>query len=162
MVYMRKFGILWCLCLLTSCDWFTSKEEKTQKLVNEVMQGIDWNDIDQYPLFDNCDETVSKAGQRECFETTLLSHFSSTLSEFDFELDVGINDTVNVDFLMDKDGSISVLEVEKNAVIQAQIPEFNTIIAHSLKSLPSVAPALKRGIPVSAKFRIPIVLSTRQ
>ena len=158
---MRKFVILALLGLFVSCDWFMSKEVKTQKLVDQEMQSIDWNELDEYPLFDNCDETDSKTVQKECFETTLLSHFSSTLHEFDFELDAEINDTVYVDFIMDKEGWISVLKIDKNAAVNSQIPEFNAIITRSLKNLPKVAPALKRGIPVSAKFRIPIVLNTK-
>ncbi len=124
------------------------------------MQNINWNDVDQYPLFENCDETASKSEQKQCFENTLLSHFESTLQEFEFKLDAEVNDTVNVDFLIDKNGSISVLEIKKNQAVEAQIPEFNGIIAQCLNNLPPVAPAIKRGIPVNARFRIPIVLNT--
>lgn len=157
---MRKLWILGILCLFSSCDWFASKEVKTQKLVNEEMQNIDWNDVDQYPLFYDCDETASKEGQKECFETTLLTHFSMALQDFEFVLSEDFKDAIYVDFLIDKDGSISVLKIEKNDAIDAQMPEFNGILARSLKSLPRVEPALKRGIPVGAKFRIPIVLNT--
>ncbi len=160
-VYMQKLWILGVLCLFTSCNWFTSREEKTLELVNQEMQTIDWNEIDQYPLFANCDELVSKKFQRECFEKTLLKHFSDLINEFEFELDSAISDTINVDFLIDKEGGISVLDIEKNVKIEAQIPEFNGIIIQGLKGLPVIAPALKRGIPVATKFRFPIVLSTK-
>lgn len=157
---MQKLWILCGLCLLTSCKRLTFQKDKTQELIEQEMQNINWNDVDQYPLFENCDETTSKEEQKQCFENTLLSHFASTMQEFEFKLDTAIYDTVNVDFLIDKNGSISVLEIKKNSAVEAQIPEFNGIIAQCLNNLPPVAPAIKRGIPVNARFRIPIVLNT--
>lgn len=158
---MRNITVLCCLCLFASCDWLSSKEEKVQKLVDEGIRDIDWNDVDHYPLFEVCDETASKTKQKECFEANVLSHFSAILSDFEFVLDKDLNDTIYVDFIMDHEGLIAVLEVEKNPIVQSQIPEFETIITQSLKTLPKVAPALKRGIPVKAKFRIPIVINTK-
>jgi hypothetical protein len=158
--FMRKLIFLLCLCLLSSCNLFTSTELKTQKLVDKELQAINWNDVDQYPLFENCDETASKNTQRECFENTLLLHFSRTLQEFEFILDKDVEESVYVDFLVDNDGKITVLRIDKNRIIQEQIPEFDGIISRSLKNLPKLEPALKRGIPVNAKFRIPIILNS--
>lgn len=158
---MRKYGILCLLCILTSCDWFPSKEIRTQRLVDQEMQTIDWNGVDQYPLFDNCDEVASLESQKECFESTLFGHFSAILYEFEYELEGDVHDTIHVDFKIDQMGTISLLHMDKNARVDDQIPEFEIIITRSLMTLPSVAPALKRGIPVSAKFRIPIVLNTK-
>lgn len=160
MAYMRKVAVLAYVFLFTSCDWFTSKEEKTQVLVHEEMQNINFNEVDRYPMFSDCDEMVSKQEQKICFETTLLMHFSKTLQDFEFVMDSEIRDTVFVDFMTDKNGTVSVLGIEKNAAIDDQMPEFNGIITQSLKSMPTVQPALKRGIPVNAKFRIPIVLNS--
>ncbi|MDC6350253.1 hypothetical protein PP178_01715 [Zeaxanthinibacter sp. PT1] len=158
---MRKLGIIIFCGLLSSCAWFESPEVQTQKMVAAELESINWNDVDQYPLFLDCDETVPKAVQRACFERTLLKHFSEILSEFEFELANDVADTLYVDFLVDKTGAISVLDMEENAAIRNQIPEFNGVIIESLKSLPKLEPALKRGIPVSAKFRVPIILNTK-
>ncbi|QLG44663.1 energy transducer TonB [Costertonia aggregata] len=158
---MKNLLFLGVLCLLASCEWLPSKDAKTQKLVEEEMQQIDWNDLDQYPLFSDCDETSSKMNQRRCFQENILLHFSMTLQDFEFVLNKDVNDTLFVDFLMDKEGTVSVLNIQKDITIDEQMPEFDEIITQSLKSLPKVEPALKRGIPVNAKFRIPIVLNTK-
>lgn len=158
---MRKFLAILLLCACFSCDLFESKEKKTQKLVNQEMQTIDWNDVDNYPLFENCDESTSKTSQRECFETELLSHFSATLQEFEFVIEPGMDTTVFVDFLIDHEGKITVVQIEKDNDINEVMPEFDGIVSQSLRNLPPLAPALKRGIPVSAKFRIPIVLNSK-
>lgn len=157
---MRKVAVLACFCLFTSCDWFISKEEKTQELVNEEMRSINFNEVDKYPLFDNCDEMLDKKGQLECFQSTLLTHYIGTLKEFEFNFDSEVNTTVYVDFLVDNKGEISVLEVQRNEEIENQIPGFRSIITQSLKGLPPLSPALKRGVPVSSKFRIPIIVNS--
>ncbi|WP_041633046.1 hypothetical protein [Maribacter sp. HTCC2170] len=158
---MRKFIAILVLCSCFSCDLFESKEKKTQKLVNQEMLSIDWNDVDNYPLFDTCDESTTKTSQRVCFETELLKYFSATLSEFEFVIDPDIDNTVFVDFLIDQEGRISVTNIEKDKAINKEMPEFDGIISQSIKNLPPLAPALKRGIPVNAKFRIPIVLNSK-
>lgn len=154
-------AILFGFCLLVSCEWFSSRESNTQKLVDRELKGIDWNDVDQYPLFEECDEVEAKTAQRECFEKTLLMHLTLTLHDFEFVLNKDFEDTIYVDFLVDKEGSLSVIEIEENAAVREQIPEFNGIITQSLRSLPRLEPALKRGIPVNTKFRIPLVLNTK-
>lgn len=157
---MRKIAVLCGLCLMVSCDWFSSREANTRKLVDKELSGIDWNDVDQYPLFTECDEVVAKTAQRECFENTLLKHLAMTLQDFEFVLNQDFEDTIYVDFLVDREGQLSVLEIQENEAVREQIPEFNGVISQSLNSLPKLEPALKRGIPVNAKFRIPLVLNT--
>lgn len=157
---MRKLGTLCCCILLASCTWFESRETKARKMAEAELQGIDWNDVDQYPLFSDCDETASKQAQKECFEQTLLMHFSMTLQDFEFVLDNDVDDTIYVDFLVDHEGEISIVDIERNSAVAAQIPEFDGVITQSLKTLPRLAPALKRGMPVKAKFRIPLILKT--
>lgn len=157
---MRKIGAIMILFGFISCGLFESKEEKAQELVDQEMQNIDWNAVDNYPLFENCDESVSKAGQKECFEQELISRFSATLKEFEFVLSNDVDTTIYVDFLIDRKGSIAVVNIEKDSKIDVQMPEFDGIITQSLRGLPRLAPALKRGVPVSAKFRIPIILNS--
>lgn len=149
------------LSLLTACNWSASREEKTQELVSQEIQSIDWEDVDKYPLFDDCDETVSKQEQKRCFMETLLLHFSMTLQESELVWHEEIKDTIFVDFMMEDTGSIRLMNIHNDEEVSSQIPEFTDQIKKSLSSLPKIEPALKRGIPVKAKFRIPIVLSSQ-
>jgi hypothetical protein len=158
---MRNLIIFLLFCLLTACNWSASREEKTQELVWEEMQAIDWEDVDKYPLFQDCDETVSKQEQKKCFMETLLLHFSMTLQESEFVLKEEVTDTVLVDFIMEDTGTITLMNIHNDEKVNEQLPDFDTQIQKSLNRLPKIEPALKRGIPVKAKFRIPIVLSSQ-
>jgi len=152
--------LLCCFGLLVSCELFMSQEEKAQKLVNEDLLSIDWNDVDQYPLFDVCDETAVKAAQRECFQNVMADYLAEVLAELSFEVEQDVNDTVYIDFLVDEHGFISVFELDHSIGALKGMEDFNGILTKRLNHLATVAPALKRGTPVSLRFRLPLLLNT--
>ena len=156
----RLLILLFCF-VLASCNFLESREKRTQELINAELQQIDWNSIDSYPLFLDCDETASKESQRQCFEQKLTTHFEATLNEFEFIIDSESNPVVFVTFVIDTEGRIMVVDIEKDPSILKQMPEFDGIISQSLKNVPAIAPALKRGIPVRTKYRIPVQLNTK-
>ncbi|MEO9891675.1 hypothetical protein [Aurantibacter sp.] len=159
---MRKIFFLLFLCLMSSCGWLTSKEKKTQELVQQELLEIDFNEVDTYPLFENCDETLTKNGQRQCFEREVLANCAKILNQYRFVLKANTDKNVLVDFLVDQNGEVSVLRIQKDNSIDELMPEFNQLITQGLEELPPLAPALKRGIPVKAKFRIPIILNNAE
>lgn len=136
-----------------------SKEERTQKMVNKELMAIDWNDVDQYPLFEECDEMAQKAEQRNCFERGMLRRFSEAFSDTVYEVDDEIKDTLFVDFEVDEDGFVNITEIEENSSIEKVVPGFREEIRTRFRDL-TVIPAHKRGINVKIKFRLPIVLDT--
>ncbi len=157
---MKRFLSLFFVLLLGSCSFFESKEKRTQKLINDELRQIDWNAVDSYPYFYSCDESATKTAQKVCFEQTLIEHFQKTLNEFEFTLSDKKNATVAVIFVIDTTGQIKVTDIEKDASVLKQMPEFDGVISQSLKNLPKLAPAIKRGIPVNTKYRIPVQLNT--
>jgi len=157
---MRKWLFGPMLLLLVSCEYFLSQEERTHRLVKEELSSIDWNDVDQYPLFDECDETASKNVQRACFKEIMLQRFSDTLSSLQLSLDNDLHDTIRVDFLIDEHGFITILEIQEKQDLEILLPGFKEEVGKRLNDLTTVAPAIKRGIPVSIKFRLPIILNT--
>ncbi|WP_222983100.1 hypothetical protein [Flagellimonas meishanensis] len=156
---MRKYLFLICLGMFVSCELFMSKEDKAQKIVNEELLAIDWNDVDHYPLFEECDETALKPQQKECFQNVLLGHFSKALDSLHFQVEENLNDTVFVDFEIDEHGFISIRNVEEKTAVFNQIENFKSEVTARLNDF-TVKPAVKRGIPVSIRFRLPLVLST--
>ncbi len=158
---MQKYVLLLIFMgLFVSCELFESKEDKTQKLINAELLAIDWNDVDQYPLFDRCDETATKQAQRECFQNVMLDSFSNALDSLEFQVNEDLNDTVYIDFVIDEHGFISILNVEEKTSVLNEITDFNTKVSELLNDLTTVAPAIKRGNPVSLRFRLPLVLNT--
>ena len=129
-------------------------------MVAREMDRIDWNMVDHYPLFEECDELMTRPTQKKCFENTITTYLRDRLKIYEFELKDSIQAVVVVYVLVDREGIIKVADIERNAEVLEQIPEFNRLIQREINTLPQVEPALKRGTPVNVKFRIPIVLNT--
>ncbi|GGD47132.1 hypothetical protein [Muriicola marianensis] len=159
---MRTLILCCSFFLLLSCDWLTNTETRTQKLVEDELRGIDWNDVDQYPLFEACDETASKTDQRLCFERNLMENLSMSLQDFRFTSDSDLQSTVYIDFMVETTGELQVVEMQNDSVLQGQIPQFREVIIKSLRSMPRPEPALKRGIPVRSRFRLPMEITTNR
>ena len=157
---MKRVVFFLLLLLISSCSFFESKQKRTQELIDEELRHIDWNSVDSYPFFYTCDEAVTKEQQKICFEETLISHFQETLNDFEFTLTDKESETIEVIFVIDTLGKIRVADIYKNELVLNQMPEFDGVITQSLKNLPKLAPALKRGIPVNTKYRIPVQLNT--
>ena len=158
---MHKFLLTLVLLVFASCSLFESKEEKTQKLVAEKLLQIDWSDVDDYPLFSDCDELAAKPEQKKCFEEKLILQLSKYLQDFELISETEIKDVVFLDFSIESDGGITIVNIENKEIFGAQMKKFEDRVAKSLRSLPKIEPALKRGIPVRAKFRIPILLNSK-
>ncbi|GMN11535.1 hypothetical protein MTsPCn9_25870 [Croceitalea sp. MTPC9] len=157
---MRKFLFFFFLLSLVSCEYFRSQEKQTEQIVNDELLAIDWNDVDQYPLFENCDENATKEAQRNCFQVTMLSYFATAFDDLEFEVEKDINDTLHIDFLIDEHGFMTVLEIQEKDNVNKVLPQLKEEFSKRLNDLTTVAPALKRSTPVSVKFRLPIVLNT--
>lgn len=155
---MRKISAAVCFILLVSCELLGDGVPRKEQLVKEEMESINWNDVDRYPLFDGCDETKDKEIQKQCFETTFIGHLLDTLQKQKMVVHKALHDTVNVQLLIDQQGVLSILSIEKSELVQKQIPQLDSIIAQSLTTLPTLYPALKRDIPVATKLNLPIVL----
>ena len=155
---MKRLGVLFCGLLFISCNWLISKKEVKEELIQKELETINWNDVDKYPLFENCDETLSREQQKQCFENGFNQHFLNSLQLQPLVVHENLNDTIKVQLLIGKDGEVSILQIKKSKKIAQQIPEIDTLIAHSVETLPKVYPALKRNIPVNMKIQLPIIL----
>lgn len=158
---MRQWWFLIVLIFLYSCNYFASKEERTQTIVNKELMAIDWGDVDQYPLFETCDEMASKSEQRNCFSREMRNQLAKAFEDIVYEVDEELKETLYIDFEVDEYGLISMIAIEKNATIENILPKFEEQIRSHIRHL-KVIPAHKRGINVTIKFRLPIVLDTNR
>ena len=157
---MQRFLLLFFLISFNSCQYFQSQEKQTEETVRLMLEDVNWNDVDEYPLFEDCDETAPKNIQRNCFQETMLHYFSSSFEDIALEVEEDINDTIYIDFLIDEHGFISVLNIQEKDNVNKVLPKLKEELSTRLNNLRTVAPALKRGAPVSVKFRLPIVLNS--
>jgi hypothetical protein len=147
---------------LFSCEWKERTKTMTREFVEAELKTIDWNQLDQFPLFDSCDETSKKEVQQECFQTTLVTHLSMALQDFKMQSTSKSQDTLFVDFKVDSLGIITVLNITGSIELINENGDFQQFVSQSLKQLPRLHPPLKRGIPVVAQFRVPLVIRVNE
>ena len=161
-MFLRLLGLLLVLVTCYSCDFMSPGKTALQ---NKVMIDtvINYNAVDTYPLFLDCNNCDTSEKQNLCFEMELLRQLQRTLKETNVTAGKKLNDTVYVDILVDTTGNISVVEIHKPTEVAAQLPGLDSLLQQSIAALPSaIQPSLKRGIPVNAMFNLPVVLTSKR
>jgi len=145
------------ICILffvvQGCEYFntttiTSKQIKDQSL---------WNDKDQAPSFEDCNDLEGE-DNLTCFKETISDNISYALSQYDFITSEPLDREVVFVIEIDLEGYFSLVNVEDEYDVISKIDslytEFETIVA----SLPQALPAIKTnvGIKVKTKLKLPI------
>ncbi len=159
---MLRYVFLSFSLLFVSCEFLSSKEALTERRVTEKLAAIDWDIVDEYPMFDDCLLTQTKEEQRQCFQTTMLKKFSKALEELELKVDSGLNDTVNVNLVIDEHGFMAVKDIEENGKVMELLPNFEREVTDKLNDLVTVKPAIKRGVFVKVSVRLPLILKTEE
>ncbi|RXP56139.1 hypothetical protein EC396_07645 [Lutibacter sp. HS1-25] len=137
-----------------SCSFL---EDRT-KQVQQVDTIVDFNSIDAFPLFPNCDEFPSREKQQNCFQIEMVQHIYASLKEYSLNATEVVNDTVFVKLIVDAQGKTSLSAIEISQKTKQLLPEFDSILKVSLQNLPKLQPAIKRNMPVATEFTLPIIL----
>lgn len=155
---LRRLLLTALLAAFGSCQYFDTEKIQSETIYQREYQTIDWDSVDRYPRFANCEELEDKPVQQACFQSTLLQHLYNDLSTRTMELIEAGRDTVWIDFSVSVQGNIENTNIQMDSLLQLQLPEFRQWIMESLQTLPQPEPAYKRSIPVETRFTLPIVV----
>tara|TARA_B100001113_G_scaffold11198_1_gene8759 strand:- start:1183 stop:1668 length:486 start_codon:yes stop_codon:yes gene_type:complete len=159
---VRKTLIIIFCFLSISCefDFQIDKKITVDEFINEELKSLNWNDVDQYPVFENCLEINNVKNKNNCFVETITNSFRENLKTNNLVLNRTLIDTVRMVLKVDKIGKISI----ENMTISDQNNKYKEVITKSFEntvsSLPKLYPAIKRGQEVDVIFNIPIIVST--
>lgn len=156
----HKYIAILLSLFLVSCQFFETEKISSETFYKEELKAINWEDVDQYPAFSVCEEFTEKQDQKHCFETTLSRYVYQTIGSKNIITGQDINSTVLLAFNISNTGEISNLNIKMDTVIGKEIPLLRQWLVQCIDSLPQVAPAYKRGIPVNTKFILPVVIKT--
>ena len=96
---------------LCSCNYFDTQKIQEDTFYQQEVETIDWESVDQYPAFPDCETYTEKLEQRSCFQNTLLAHLYHDMSERQMELLEETRDTVWVDLKVSNAGTIESTNV---------------------------------------------------
>jgi len=155
---MLKQSIItfFCALLIVSCSYFENKYEKEQVQVVDTI--VDFNTVDAYPLFPECKDIPSREKQKICFQLEISQHIYGSLKQYQLNAKEAVNDTVLVKLKVNAIGETSLSGIQISSKTKELLPEFDSIVKVSLLKLPTLLPAIKRDMPVTTEFVLPIVL----
>ena len=161
-MFIRLIIFISIIMVTISCD-FISPKKTTLRNTALADTEIDFDDVDVYPLFMDCNNCDTSEKQNLCFEMELIRRLQKLTSEKILDASGKVNDTVLLDILVDTEGKISIAKIYKDDIVAEQIPELDSLLYKSIASLPAaVQPSLKRGIPVNSMFKLPILVSVKE
>lgn len=159
---MRETLIIISFFLLNSCqfDFKIDRKISVDEFINEELKSFNWNEVDQYPVFENCLGINSILEKNNCFVETITESFKENLTNNSLVLNRTLVDTVNMILKVDKTAEISIESLN----ISSQNIKYKEVISRSfnktISNLPKLYPAIKRGQQVDVIFKIPIIIST--
>ena len=157
---MKYILSLFFLFFFFSCELNINKKISVDEILDEEWKTFNWSDVDEYPSFSTCDSLSSLSLKKECFIFTLSNQISVDLISNTKTVNRIIQDTVILKFTISKDGEIDFDEL----IVDESIIDLRSLIdlsfKSSIKKLPKIFPAIKRGQQVNVKFSLPIYIST--
>jgi hypothetical protein len=149
----RAFIFFVLVIFCTSCDKFSFSKNKDLQDLDTI---VDFTSVDFSPSFKICDSIIDKKEIASCFRNTIHQKIGAELQKHYLTVKDSINEVIYVDVLISSKGEIIFDETSTSENIKEQLPKLDSILKESVKNLPKIHPAIKRGIPVNTKYRLPI------
>lgn len=159
---MKRLSLIFCVIVLTSCNYFEKKKVYSKDILEEELQTFNWNEVDEYPTFESCDDTLGKENKKLCFENTVLDILNHSLLQQNIVVTEDVNDTILLTITIDNTGNFNVENIISNELTKTQIPKIDSLLIHSFDSLPKVYPAIKRSQQVTTQFTLPVVVKIKE
>ena len=128
-------------------------------ILMQELKTFNWNEVDRYPNFENCANSIDFQDNKNCFEQTVTTHISEYFSTQNIIVSQTVSDTIVIDLLVSNSGEVQISQIQTQELTRQQIPELDSILKSSLKGLPKLYPAIKRSQQVQTAFQLPIILS---
>ena len=150
--------ILIALLIISSCQSNLNKVEADNNI-----EKITWTSNDEFPSIELCNELSESRLVNDCFKNFLSSEILKNLNLSKITIEKPLNDTVNIELLIDNKGKISISDKVIPENIIQMISNFEIFLDNAIDSLPIVLPATKTtlGVSVNSKFQLPIILKSK-
>ena len=156
-----RYSLLFFLIFFCSCQFFEKKID-TQTIIENELKTFKWDELDQYPSFEVCDDIIKFELNKNCFESTIINHFTDFIKNNDSIRFSKTNDTLILDLSISKTGKLKISSSQIQQSSDSSVLFFIKSVQESLIKLPPLYPAVKRGQYVDSRFKLPVILNTNQ
>lgn len=147
-----------CCLLLTACSSWETKKIPVETYFSKEWEALNLHEVDTYPSFKACEDLMGQAAMKTCFEREMSTAFYKSLETATFVVSQPISDTVWVALVVDAKGKVCIDTMALDEQLNKELPQLKNHIHQAALDLPRLHPAIKKGIPVSSKYNLPIVL----
>ena len=158
-MFLRVSSFLFLFIFITSCDNFSFSKNKNMQLLDTI---VNFSSVDTSPSFKVCDSIIDKQKKTNCFRTTIHQKIGVELQKHQFVIRDSISEIVYVDLLITSKGKIVLEAMDSSEEIKIKLPKLDSVLRISVDKIPNVYAAIKRGIPVTTKYRLPIKIQIKQ
>ena len=155
---MRYLVFVLLFCSFYSCNYYEKKKLDSDTILMEELKTFNWNEVDRYPNFENCTDSIDFQDSKICFEQTIMTHISEYFSTHNIIVTQTVSDTITIDLMVSNGGEIQISQIQTQELTKQQIPQLDSLLSQSLKGLPKLYPAIKRSQQVQTAFQLPIIL----
>jgi len=150
---LRFFTVFMIAMSFCSCDYFSFERKKTPQELDTI---VDKSSVDVFPSFSVCDSIIDKEKKTHCFRETIHKEITQSLSEEKIRVKKPVDETIEVIIIVHADHKLVLKSLKASEHIISIIPDIEDRIKKSIQTLPKVHAAIKRGIPVTSEFKLPI------
>ncbi len=154
MRFYCSFFLLIVICI--SCNYISVEKKQKAQSIDTI---IDFTKVDVSPSFDNCKNLLDKA-KTNCFRDEIQKRITVNLEAYHFTTENFIDEVILIDVLINNKGKFKLLNISSTENIKSELPKLDSLLQNSIKKLPKVSPAIKRGIPVNTQYQLPIRILT--
>ncbi len=157
---MKKIISLLFLLMISSCQYFDMQVPSKKELLEKEMKSINWNEVDEYPSFSECEKIKNKSTRERCFFELLTQTIQEKLSIDTLSILYPELDTIEVKVTVYPNATMEFEpQFPKDSVAYDKV-KIDSILQSRLIDFPKVNPAIKRGIPVKTQFILPVIIKT--
>lgn len=150
---MRNFFVIFLIVFCSACNKFSFTKKENLKQLDTI---VDFTSVDTFPSFTVCDSLIDKNKKYNCFRNTIHQKIGEELLTYSLSTKDTINETIFVDLIIDTKGKVHLEQLNSSEKIKTEFPELDSLLKLSVAKLPKIYPAIKRGIPVTSKYQLPI------
>jgi len=137
----------------SSCDYFSFEKNKNEEKLN---MDVDYTSVDFSPSFKVCDSIIDKAKKTACFRATMRQEIAKSLATFSVKVKKSVDETIIVTITIQSNKEVKLSSIKASDSLYLQIPNLKEMIEKSIAELPEIYPAIKRSIPVTTEYKLPI------
>lgn len=119
-------------------------EEETDEIFNFAV-------VENKPVYPGCEKLATEEEKFNCFNQSIMKHISKNFKFPEMARQMGIQGKVYVNFVIEKDGSISNVSIARGVDKLLDDEAIRTV-----KTLPKFQPAKQRGKSVRMQYTVPI------